>query len=106
MEIVKLPTWKSYVNPNWHLYPIQVQSSNRKAIFESMREKGIGVQVNYIPAHWHPVFANKNIKSGAYPIAEAYYEKQISLPMHANLSESDQQYVSNTLIEICDSLKN
>ena len=106
IDLVKLPTQRSYVNPNWHLYPIQVKSSKRKVIFEALRKKGIGVQVNYIPAHWHPVFRKSGLKPGMYPVAEAFYERQISLPMYANLSESDQEYVSETLIGICDSLKN
>jgi len=104
--LVKLPTQRGYVNPNWHLYPIQVKSSKRKVIFEALRKKGIGVQVNYLPAHWHPVFTKSDLKPGIYPVAEAFYERQISLPMYANLSESDQEFVSETLIGICDSLKN
>jgi dTDP-4-amino-4,6-dideoxygalactose transaminase len=106
LEMVELPSHRNYVNPNWHLYPIQVKPSNRRVIFEALRDKGIGVQVNYIPAHWHPVFAKNNFKVGVYPVAEAFYEKQISLPMYASLSKSDQEYVSETLIGICDSLKN
>jgi dTDP-4-amino-4,6-dideoxygalactose transaminase len=104
--MVSLPVKRSYANPNWHLYPIQVDAANRKHIFEAMRFKGIGVQVNYIPAHWHPVFTRTGAKVGIYPAAETYYKKQISLPMHVDLSESDQEYISKTLIGICSSLEN
>ena len=96
---------RNYVNTNWHLYSIQVSASHRKHIFETMRAKGVGVQVNYMPANWHPVFSNQGSNFGMYPVAEAYYRNQISLPMHANLTELEQEYVSKTLISICDTLK-
>jgi dTDP-4-amino-4,6-dideoxygalactose transaminase len=106
VEMLELPIKRSYVNPNWHLYSIQVEAANRRYIFEEMRKRNVGVQVNYIPAHWHPVLRGKNIGVENHPVAENYYEKQISLPMHASLSKSDQEYVCETLIEICKSLKN
>lgn len=102
---IRLPIMRNYVNANWHLYSIQVSASHRKHIFETMRAKGVGVQVNYMPANWHPVFSDQGSNFGMYPVAEAYYRNQISLPMHANLTELEQEYVSKTLISICDTLK-
>ena len=101
---IQLPTQRSYVDPTWHLYPIQVEASNRKIIFETLRNSGIGVQVNYMPAYWHPVFKDKGIKIDAFPNTEGFYSKQISLPMHVNLTEKDTDYISKTLIKICKPL--
>jgi dTDP-4-amino-4,6-dideoxygalactose transaminase len=95
---VQLPTQRSYVDPAWHLYSIQVEASNREVIFEALRNSGIGVQVNYIPANWHPVFKDKDLKVGAFPNADDFYRKQISLPMHINLTEKDRRYIAKTLI--------
>ncbi len=103
---VQLPTQRSYVDPTWHLYPIQVEASNRKIIFEALRNSGIGVQVNYMPANWHPVFKDAEIKIGAFPKADAFYRQQISLPMHVNLTDIDKNYIAKTLTIICNSLKN
>ena len=101
---IQLPTQRSYVDPSWHLYPIQVEASNRKIIFDALRNSGIGVQVNYIPANWHPVFREKEIKIGAFPKADSFYRQQISLPMHVNLTETDKNYIAKTLTTICNSL--
>ena len=106
LSLVQLPTQRSYVDPTWHLYPIQVEAPNRKVIFEGLRKSGIGVQVNYIPANWHPVFWDEAIKFGTHPIAETFYRRQISLPMYFNLDEKKRDYVAKTLIMICKSLKN
>ena len=102
---IQLPTQRSYVDPNWHLYPIQVNANFRRQIFESLRNSGIGVQVNYIPANRHPVFADQEIDSDSVKVSSYFYEKQISLPMHVNLSEEEQDYISTTLIKLCRSLK-
>jgi dTDP-4-amino-4,6-dideoxygalactose transaminase len=84
-----LPTKRDYVDPMWHLYPIRVQGGRRREVFEYMREQGVLVQVNYIPAYWHPAFEDLGYKRGMCPNAELYYEQEISLPMYADLS-SDQ----------------
>jgi len=102
---IQLPTQRSYVDPTWHLYPIQVDAANRKIIFESLRKNGVGVQVNYIPANWHPVFKDKEFKVGAFPNADTFYKQQISLPMHVNLTDLDIEHIAKSLIMICNSFK-
>jgi dTDP-4-amino-4,6-dideoxygalactose transaminase len=103
LSSVILPTQRNYVNPTWHLYPIQVEPRHREVIFRKLRDKGIGVQVNYIPAHCHPIFMSKGFQPGDYPISKKFYDSQISLPMHVNLTEHEQAHVCDMLIEICNS---
>jgi dTDP-4-amino-4,6-dideoxygalactose transaminase len=83
---VTLPTCRNYVDPMWHLFPIMVDPLKRKTIFENLRSKDIGVQVNYMPAHWHPVFQG-NPARGSLPVSENFYKSEISLPMSAALNE-------------------
>jgi dTDP-4-amino-4,6-dideoxygalactose transaminase len=99
IEGLKLPTHKLYTDPNWHLYPIRVEAKARRSIFDSMRASGIGVQVNYIPAYWHPIFDERKYPKGLCPIAESYYQGQISLPMHFNLSDNELESVISALTE-------
>jgi dTDP-4-amino-4,6-dideoxygalactose transaminase len=105
-NLLQLPSQRSYVDPMWHLYPIQVNATKRKLIFDSLRDNGIGVQVNYMPANWHPVFGSKILKSRELATSVDYYEKQISLPMHNDLSDIEQEFIATTLLRICSSLKN
>jgi dTDP-4-amino-4,6-dideoxygalactose transaminase len=84
----------------WHLFPIRVPSDLRRSVFEELRFNGIGVQVNYLPAHLQPVFTKQGFKPGDFPISEEFYATEISLPMHANLEILDQKYfqkVSNII---------
>ena len=103
---ISLPTYRNYVDPMWHLFPIQVAPANREAIFQQLRDKGIGVQVNYLPSYRHPIFTAKNIDHESYPVSEKFYSGQISLPMHIELTEKVQTYICDTLIEVCSSFKN
>ncbi len=97
---ITLPTKREDVDPMWHLFPIRVEESIRKKIFQGLRDHGIGVQVNYVPAYWHPVFESDLYPRGLCARAEKYYKGQISLPMHSELTEKDQDYVIETLINL------
>ena len=54
---------------------------------------GIGVQVNYIPVYWHPVFEDLGYRRGMCPNAETYYAEEISLPLFADLTDAEQDRV-------------
>ena len=97
IDAVSLPSKREYVDPTWHLFPIRVPVKSRKSLFSELRSKGIGVQVNYFPAHLHPVFQEKGFKVGQFPISEAFYDSEISLPMHCELSDRDLGRIVKTL---------
>jgi dTDP-4-amino-4,6-dideoxygalactose transaminase len=92
-----LPTQRDYVDPMWHLFSIRVLDGQRRRVFDYLRDHGVLVQVNYIPVYWHPVFEDLGYRRGMCPIAEQFYSEEISLPMHASLSEADQSVVIDTL---------
>jgi dTDP-4-amino-4,6-dideoxygalactose transaminase len=94
-----LPIQKEYVSVNWHLFPIRVEASERLRIFNELRSNEIGVQVNYIPAYWHPVFKGSGYNRGDFPFADGYYESEISLPMYPDLEVSQIERVSEILIK-------
>ena len=92
-----LPIEKPYVDSNWHLYPLRVQASKRRQLFEFLRESGFGVQVNYIPAYRHPVFSEYRIDKNSFPNSERFYSEEISLPMHVEIRDED-------VINICQTI--
>ena len=89
IEGLTTPPCDPDVDPMWHLYPLRVPSERREEIFISLRSAGIGVQVNYIPAYWHPAFDSSKYPRGLCPVAEEYYAREISLPMHTTLTTND-----------------
>lgn len=73
----------------YHLYIIQVE--NRKALYEDLREQGIYSQIHYIPVNTLPYY--KKFGYQKMPVAEAYYEHCLSLPMYPSLTEEKQKLI-------------
>jgi dTDP-4-amino-4,6-dideoxygalactose transaminase len=98
------PKYREYVDPMWHLFPIRVQKELRLRVFNHLRDAGIFVQVNYIPAYWHPVFKNLGYQRGLCPMAEDFYFSEISLPMWPDLLESEETFnrIITTLLSFED----
>ncbi|MBE1590059.1 DegT/DnrJ/EryC1/StrS family aminotransferase [Nonomuraea angiospora] len=95
-----LPAQRAYVRPSWHLYPVRVRDGRRREVYERMRAAGIGVQVNYLPAYWHPVFEDLGYRRGLCPRAEAYYAEELSLPLFPDLTDDQQDRVAETLAAV------
>ncbi len=88
IEGIEVPVQRHYVDPMWHLYPLRVPTKSRRAVFEHLRAAGFGVQVNYLPAYRHPVFANLGFREGMFPCAEEFYAGEVSLPIFPGLDDA------------------
>ena len=78
----------------YHLYVIHLDleelRATRPQIFAALRAEGIGVNVHYIPAHLHPFYRERfGTGPGICPVAEAAYERMITLPIFPTMSDND-----------------
>ena len=71
----------------------------RAEVIESLRQRGIGTQVHYIPVHQQPFWLERQIGGRVLVGAEAYYAKTLSLPLHANMVDADVARVTDALFE-------
>jgi UDP-4-amino-4,6-dideoxy-N-acetyl-beta-L-altrosamine transaminase len=81
----------------FHLYVIRVPAADRRRVFEAMRAAGIGVNVHYIPVHLQPWYRGLGFGLGNFPEAERYYDEAITVPLHPNLTEAEQDSVVRAL---------
>ena len=93
------------VSHAYHLYVIQVKAEecgvDRATLFTLLRERGIGVQVHYIPVHLQPYYREKfGTKVGLCPHAESAYEGILSLPIYPGLDEEEVMKVMNEVKDI------
>ena len=100
---LRLPVRREGVDPMRHLYPVRVLDGRRREVYDRMRAAGIGVQVNYIPVYWHPVYQDLGYLRGMCPVAEAFYAEQLSLPLFVDLTDADQDRVVEELRQILGS---
>lgn len=104
LEHTQLPTRRSYADPMWHLYALRVPRNYRREFFVAMRSRGIGVQVNYWPAHLHPAFRALRQSIDAFPVARDFYGSQISLPLHTTLTHESVDQVIRVTKEVYELL--
>ncbi|NUR24774.1 MAG: aminotransferase class V-fold PLP-dependent enzyme [Catenulispora sp.] len=97
---VRLPAQRDYVEPAWHLYALRVLDGRRREVYDKLRAEGIGVQVNYIPVYWHPVFEDMGYRRGMCPKAEQFYSEELSLPLFPTLTNDEQDRVVEALHQI------
>jgi len=89
-----------------HLYPVRLRLDRirrtHREVFEELRERGIGVNLHYIPVHTQPYYRDLGFSAGDFPEAERYHAEAISLPMFPTLTEGQQQEVVATLREVLE----
>lgn len=80
----------------YHLYIVEVD--DRKGLYNYLREHKIFAQVHYIPVHMQPYYHGLGWKKGDFPNAEKYYSQCLSLPIYPTLSDEEQDYVTDTIL--------
>jgi len=84
----------------FHLYIVQLDESltpDRTAIFDLLREGGVGVNIHYIPVHTQPFYQRMGFAIGDYPKAEEYYARALTLPMFPTMSRRQQNQVIDVM---------
>jgi perosamine synthetase len=72
---------------------------DRATVFHALRAEGIGVNVHYIPVHRHPYYRER-FPDLSFPVAEAAYERLLTLPLHARMQEADVDDVIEALDKV------
>ncbi len=83
-----------------HLYIVRVSSQSRLALFEALINKGIGVNLHYMPVHLQTYYRNLGFKEGSFPEAEKYGRDAISLPLFPSMLDRQQAKVISSIKEL------
>jgi len=102
-SIVK-PLYTYHGKSSYHLYVVQVDFTklniSKEELFIKMREKDIGLQLHYIPINKQPYYKSLGYGNEQTPIMDNYYNECFSLPMYPKLTDSEQDYVIESLFEV------
>jgi perosamine synthetase len=96
---------KSFVEHAYHLYVILVNFKaigiSRQSLFKIIQKEGIGVNVHYIPVHFHPFYQEKfGLSRGLCPVAEHNYEQILSLPIFPKMSDREIEKVIRVIMDL------
>ena len=93
---------------SWHLYVIRLNLQrlqiDRNKIIDELRRKGIGTSVHFIPLHIHPYYRETyGYQSDDFPVAYETYQRIISLPIYAKMTDQDVNRVIESVTDIVKS---
>lgn len=101
---LRLPSIESENRCAFHLYVVRLQGgpnpARHRKTFDALRERGIGVNVHYMPVHLQPYYRALGFAPGQYPEAEAHGATAITLPLYPRLSEAEQDRVVEALEKV------
>ena len=106
---ITLPKQLSDTASSWHLYIIRLHldsdssrlnNQTHQEIFTALRERGIGINLHYIPVHLQPYFQRLGFVEGDFPVAEAYYQTALSIPLFHGMSDDQQDLVVQALRDV------
>jgi perosamine synthetase len=90
--MVELPAVADGVEPAWHFLFARLRLDRlrvgRAEVYGALRAENIGVNVHYIPVHMHPYYRER-FPGLSFPVAEAAYERLLTLPLHAGMEDGD-----------------
>jgi perosamine synthetase len=93
---------------SWHLYVIRLNLQrlqiDRNKFIDELRRKGIGTSVHFIPLHIHPYYRETyGYQSDDFPVAYQTYQRIISLPIYARMTDDDVTRVIESVTDIVKS---
>jgi dTDP-4-amino-4,6-dideoxygalactose transaminase len=95
---VSVPAVRAGAEHVYHLYVIQ--ADRRDALKDHLASKKIDTGLHYpVPLHRQKAFESLGYKEGAFPVAEASARRILSLPMFAELTAEQIQYVAESIAE-------
>ena len=89
---------------SYHLYVVQIDfdkiKKTRTDVMKTLKEKGIGTQVHYIPIIDQPYYKEKVNVKGQFEMVKHYYKLTLSLPMYPLMSDSEVMRVIQAVGEL------
>jgi UDP-4-amino-4,6-dideoxy-N-acetyl-beta-L-altrosamine transaminase len=93
------PAWS---DPVLHLMSVLIDfeaaGRSRRQVVETLKARGVGTQVHYIPVHTQPYYRQRYGELDL-PGARAWYERCLSLPLYPGMEDADVDRVAEALAE-------
>lgn len=87
---------------SYHLFPLRinfVSEQTRDKIIDDIMEKGVSVNVHFIPMPMLTLFKELGYKMDDYPNTYKQYACEISLPIYPQLTDEEITYIIDTVVK-------
>jgi dTDP-4-amino-4,6-dideoxygalactose transaminase len=104
---VEVPTERRDVQHAWHLYVLRLNLDRsgitRDQFIREMHDRNIGCSVHFIPIHLLRYYREKyGYTPEQFPIALREFQRMVSLPLSARMTDQDVEDVINTTTSILE----
>ena len=95
-QALKVPPTPDFSGNVFHLFPILCD--NRTLLMRDLQAAGVQTMVHYpIPPHKQRCYASAVWAQSSFPITESFSQRELSLPMHAAMTDADAREVVHTV---------
>lgn len=96
------PQIRQGADSSWHQYVVHVKEGRRDKLAEHLKDRDIGTLIHYpIPPHLSEAYEYLGYKKGDFPVAEAYANEVLSLPMYNGMTNAEQSIVIEAINCFC-----
>ncbi len=96
-DAIELPAVANWSEPVWHQFVIK--HINRDLVKIRLSESGVETDIHYSPLpHLTKPYAHLKYSEGDLPVAEAVSREALSLPLYPQLTQSELQQITETLL--------
>jgi dTDP-4-amino-4,6-dideoxygalactose transaminase len=95
VEGISIPFSKFRGNPSYHLFPILLAPSiDKNKLMGRLKDFGIQTSVHYPPVHLFSLYRKGfGYKRGMLPRTEEVSRREVTLPLHPQMSEKDVKWI-------------
>ncbi|HVM92310.1 MAG TPA: DegT/DnrJ/EryC1/StrS aminotransferase family protein [Terriglobales bacterium] len=107
---LEIPTERIDVRHAWHIYELRLNLDrsgiSRERFINEMHNRNVGCSVHFIPVHLLSYYRDKyRFEPEGFPIAFREYQRLVSLPLSAGMSNEDVEDVIEATIGILEEAK-
>ncbi|RZL51214.1 MAG: DegT/DnrJ/EryC1/StrS family aminotransferase [Pedobacter sp.] len=105
---IPAPLFNGRRESSYHLYPLRIKNiteAQRDQIIDQITQKGIAVNVHFIPMPMLTLFKNLGFNIRNFPMAYKQYACEISLPIYPGLTEAEIAFIISTVIESVEAVR-
>jgi UDP-2-acetamido-2-deoxy-ribo-hexuluronate aminotransferase len=95
---ITLPQTANYSTHVYHQFTIKVKNGKRDELKAELNSKGIPSMIYYpVPLHLQNPYKDTRYKKGDFKVTESLCDNVLSLPMHTEMDEEQQQFIADTI---------